>query len=438
MMRKASGRFFFLWRPQPATRFSSRERTAAARIEQAIGDWLGRMGHSWAFFVVTTRRLPWRESIKGPFTVNDLSQGIKAVHAPTPTLKSVRRMPNLIKALSEVNRRPVGCDGIRWEGFGEPLAYLRWNPNFLDLFPDLQPLKNLQERIAYSEEPDPAEEVVVDRGRVVQRSTVADRIIQRTVARKLRLSFDRFLAPGCWGYRPGRSTEQAIVEVRSCIRAGAHWAFKTDVENFFPSVDRAILYAQLRATIPDQDLCDFLMKMISPVLLSRKSSVFQVAGLPQGNGITPFLANFYLHGLDIALAELKYFRYVDDILVLGRTRQEVLQAQHRIQELLGQLHLQLNNQKTYVRDLYRQSVTYLGYEIRGGNLYPPEKAITRFKQELQGRGQEDRKNLMDSFVRRFRVGPVRKLFRRLDRDLIQLYPPGLTLVGLLEKGVGSV
>lgn len=48
------------------------------------------------------------------------------------TLKSVRRKRNLREALTEVNRRSVGIDGIRWEAYVEPLAYLPSNPNVVD------------------------------------------------------------------------------------------------------------------------------------------------------------------------------------------------------------------------------------------------------------------------------------------------------------------
>lgn len=371
---------------------------------------------------------------KGVPTVNDVSLGINIVGVPAPTLRSVRRMPNLERALREVSRRPVGCDGIRWESFADPLGYVRWDPNLLDLSPELQPLRHIQERIAHSDEPDPVEEILVDGRRLVQRGTVWDRVIQRAIARKLLICFDPCFAPGSWGYRPVRSPERAIVEVRNQIRAGAHWAFRTDIQRFFHNVNRDILAAQLRAAVPDQSLCEYLLRAISPMVLSRRGSGLQHTGLPEGNGVTPFLANLHLHGLDVACSGLAYFRYVDDILVLGRTLNEVLQANAFIKLILNRFHLRLNEEKTYIRDLYREPVVFLGYELRGGNVYPPEQAIARFREKLtKFRGQEARRGLMVGFVRRFGIGPVRKLFRRLDRELVQLYPPGLSLVGLLEE-----
>ena len=50
-------------------------------------------------------------------------------------------MANLCAALHEISRRPVGVDEIPYEAFVDPLGYVRWDPNFLDAYPDLTPLK---------------------------------------------------------------------------------------------------------------------------------------------------------------------------------------------------------------------------------------------------------------------------------------------------------
>ena len=176
------------------------------------------------------------------------------------------------------------------------------------------------------------------------------------------------------------------------------------------------------------------MKMISPYVNCRgRGSVPTTTGLPQGNGLSPLLSNIHLHQFDLACAFLVYFRYADDILVLGRTRQEIWEAKYFLKRQLARLGLQLNEEKTIIRNVYREPVVFLGYELRGGNIYPPQKAVLRLEKGLQFRGQDARLNLMRGFVRRYQIGHVRKLFRRLDRDLRQLFPPGITLVGLLDN-----
>lgn len=357
-------------------------------------------------------------------------EGIGQAHCGI-SLRSVRRLHNLTAALREINPRPVGVDGIRREGFVQPLSYSRWNPDILLVFPDLRPLEYLQERIRHQEAPDATEVFRIGK-RVLERGTVSNRVIERAIARKLNRNFDCYFSDTSWGYRPRRSPERAIQVVRNAIRGGAYWVFKTDITGFFSNVDRALLEVKVRTWVADEPLADFAMASISPVLLANgKPVAVERMGLPEGNGITPFLANVYLHDLDVALSDYCYFRYADDILVLGRSRQEVLRAKHRIKRHLRRLGLRLNPQKTFVGDVRGRRVVFLGFELRGGNIYPPAEAIKRLEWQLRTRGHEVGRVLIEAFVRRFRIGPVRRLFRRLDQRLGQLYPPGVTLVGLL-------
>jgi hypothetical protein len=194
----------------------------------------------------------------------------------------------------------------------------------------------------------------------------------------------------------------------------------------------------LRESLADQALCDAILMATSPVVVCGSVSLSRQNGLPQGNGISPLLSNVYLHSVDQACSQLQYFRYADDVLVVGGSRGEAEQVGELICHQVANLGLQLNEKKTRVCDLYRVSVVFLGYELRGGNIYPPAKSILRFRKNLELGGQEARKSLMIGFVRRYRIGSVRKLFRRLDRDFRHLYPAGLSLVSLFDSMTGTV
>lgn len=347
-----------------------------------------------------------------------------------PTLRSVRKLRNLELALAEINRRPVGVDGFTHEAYRKPFEYARWNPNFLTAYPELRPLQWIQgdisERFPY--DPDPVEPVRV-KGRVVYRGTVANRLIERAVARKLSMYLERHLCESSGAYRPGRSPENMILRVQQVIRSGAHWALKTDVHHFFDGVRRDILEKQLANSLADKYLCRFVVDALGFYDCRRGRIISH--GLPQGNILAPVLCNLYLHQLDLSCRHLGYFRYGDDILVLAHDADELPTALEHISASLRQLGLVLNPQKTRWAYLVQDSMQFLGYELRGGSIYPPEEAILRLKRHLRVREHGARKGLMSQFVRRFRIGPVRKLFRRLDRDLHHLYPPGLTLTGLL-------
>jgi len=340
-------------------------------------------------------------------------------------------MANLSAVLHEINRRPVGVDGIPYEAYVDPLAYVRWDPNLLNFCPNLDPLRTIQESLIECPIPDASEAFRVE-NRNLERGTVANRIVERAITRKLTSNVDRCFSDRSFGYRPGRSPEMAILEVRKAVHGGSHWALKVDFESFFDSIDRRVMESQLRETIADEVLCDAVMTVTAPAIVIHGRTVQRRNGLPQGNGLSPFLSNLYLHRFDEACSHLEYFRYADDMLVLGRSWEEVTEALRHIRRLGRSLGLRLKPKKTFICDLYKKPLVFLGYELRGGNIYPPEEAIRRLQQKLEFRGIGDRKALLEGFVHRYRIGPVSKTFRRLDRQLRQLLPPRMSLVSLLE------
>lgn len=319
------------------------------------------------------------------FCLECLARGVGKHPSQGPTLLSIRRIRNLTAALREINRKPLGYDGLPYMAYADPISYARVDPRVLWAFPDLKPAKYLQEEIELGEqyEPPPTEPLLV-KGRLVERATVGARIIERAATRKLNANLDRHLSDRSYGYRPGRSPETAILRVRDAVRRGRHWAFKADIAHFFPSIDRGILEQQLRASLADECLCKFLMNSVAPIILDVKNRRRweRINGLPQGSGLSPFLSNVYLHRVDEACAQFEYFRFADDVLILGSSREEVAEAGQFFKELLARLKLQLKPEKTFIRDLYQKPLTFLGFQIQGGNLRPPLKAIFKLESKL--------------------------------------------------------
>ena len=369
-------------------------------------------------------------------TIFDPNRGLGPGQLTAPTLRSTSRMKNLVAARGEINRRIGAAGGFPYQAYVNHTEYARLDPNILLAY-EPNPMAYIQDEFVYFYAYVPDHTVPIEvKGRIVETGTIKNRIIERSLTRRLSAALDPYFSNRSWAYRPNRSTEMAIFEVRQAIRRGLHWALKTDISSFFGSIKREILENQLRWSIADQDLCDMILTANSPNIRIGWSNIrMRTGGIPQGNILSPFLANLHLNGFDEACSRLDYRRYADDLFVLASSLEEIVAARQYIEQLLAELGLQLNEKKTFIRDLYRQPIVFLGFELRGGSVYPPRKAILRFEQQLRVRGQHARRDLMNNFVRRFHMGPVRKLFRRIDRELHSWYPEGVTLTGLLE-GVG--
>jgi RNA-directed DNA polymerase len=63
--------------------------------------------------------------------------------------------------------------------------------------------------------------------------TVMDRLIQQAVLQRLQVIFEPTFSEGSFGFRPGRSTHQAIIRAREYMAAGYRWVVDLDLEKFF-------------------------------------------------------------------------------------------------------------------------------------------------------------------------------------------------------------
>jgi len=108
-----------------------------------------------------------------------------------------------------------------------------------------------------------------------------------------------------------------IIELRE---QGYHFVFETDIESFFPSIDRERLLSRLLPRLPDDSLDDMIQAAISTEIANAAefpglSELWNPnAGVPQGGVLSPILANFYLSPFDEMLTSkgFKLVRYVDD------------------------------------------------------------------------------------------------------------------------------
>ncbi|MGH2756004.1 MAG: reverse transcriptase domain-containing protein [Actinomycetota bacterium] len=74
--------------------------------------------------------------------------------------------------------------------------------------------------------------------------------------------------------------------------------------------------------------------------------------------ISPRLANVYLHRLDIEAtkAGLRFVRYADDFIVTANRRWKARRADQMIRELVADIGLSFNEDKSGVRNLQRDEV----------------------------------------------------------------------------------
>lgn len=173
--------------------------------------------------------------------------------------------------------------------------------------------------------------------------------------------FERHLIAHTYATRIGKGTYAALDEAhRNC----SHYPYvaKLDVRKYFDSIDHAILIRQIERMFKDR----VLLRVLTDIIESYHSTSPGI-GLPIGNLTSQYFANHYLSPLDHYLKEQlhveAYVRYMDDMLLFGRSRATLKQQVEAVEQYAAErLNLQL---KPPLLTSTAQGVNFLGYRLRG-------------------------------------------------------------------------
>ncbi len=135
---------------------------------------------------------------------------------------------------------------------------------------------------------------------------------------------------------------------------GTTYCLKLDIKKFYPNIDHDVLKSLLRRKFKDQDLLWLLDEIID-----------SADGVPIGNYLSQYLANFYLTYFDHWIKEDKrvkyYFRYADDIVIFSDNKPYLHQMLSDIKDYLSQ-HLKLIVKDNYqVFPVADRGVDFVGY-----------------------------------------------------------------------------
>lgn len=368
------------------------------------------------------------------------------------TLEEVLRRENMLEAYQRVveNEGKPGVDGItvqqlcqvlyeRWEGIREELLNSRYTP---------QPVRKV-------EIPKPS-----GKGkRMLGIPTVIDRLIQQALLQILQPHFDATFSDASFGYRPGRSAQQAVERAREHVRAGQRWVVDLDLEKFFDRVNHDVLMSRLARRIEDKRILLLIRRFLQAGMMEGGVVSPRTEGTPQGSPLSPLLSNVLLDELDKELEQRghRFVRYADDCNIYVRSETAGERVLTSVETFLAKrLRLKVNREKSAVDRPWKRK--FLSYSVTSH--YQPklriaQESIARMKEKLckvfrQGRGQnlghvlEKMKPKLRGWMTYFRKveapEPLKKLdswIRRKLRCLIwrQWKNPATRQAELLKRGV---
>lgn len=148
-----------------------------------------------------------------------------------------------------------------------------------------------------------------------------------------------------------RAIKKALINTQD-----TQFCLKLDIRKFYPSINHEVLKSLLRRKFKDQDLLWLLDGIID-----------SADGLPIGNYLSQYLANFYLTYFDHWIKEVKgikhYFRYADDIVVLSGDKESLHKLLREIKDYLqNELKLEVKGNHQ-VFPVSARGIDFVGYRF---------------------------------------------------------------------------
>jgi RNA-directed DNA polymerase len=262
--------------------------------------------------------------------------------------------------------------------------------------------------------------------------TVLDRMIQQALLQVLTPIFDPTFQDESFGFRPGRSAQQAVERAREYVAAGYRWVVDLDLEKFFDRVNHDVLMALVAKRVKDKRVLTLIRRYLQAGMMEGGLVSPRVEGTPQGGPLSPLLSNILLDELDKELKRRghKFARYADDCNVYTQSKaagERIMASLERFLE--RRLRLKVNRDKSAVARPWTRK--FLGYSVTSEHkprLRVAPQSVKRLKGHLRGLLRKARgRNL----------GRVIRELNRVNRGWIGYYRKveTLTTLEVLDKWI---
>ena len=248
-----------------------------------------------------------------------------------------------------------------------------------------------------------------------------DRVGHHWVIPWLEEKYEPIFVHDSYANRKGKGTHAAVTQLQRMVRQvdsgqGPAWVLQMDIHNFFNSIPRWKLWKLLKRFMAKHRVPETIQRMVHALLRrpplepgvihratpaerakvpphKRLENAEPGCGLPIGNLSSQFFANVYLDQLDQfvkhVLKAKRYARYVDDFVLVHRSREQLLEWKARIEEFLqDELHLRLKPGTKLIPAA--GGIDFLGFVVRPHHLLVRRRVVHHAREALQRWGQQHR------------------------------------------------
>ncbi len=226
--------------------------------------------------------------------------------------------------------------------------------------------------------------------------TIEDRAKQMLAYLALSPEWEARFEASSYGFRPGRSVQDAIEAVFLGISKKPKWVLDSDISKCFEKINHKYLINKCN-TFPI--MRKQIRVWLKAGILNNNELLFPIEGTPQGGVISPLLANIALHGIRETLdnhintlgghrpnnrQSLTYVRYADDLVLMYPDKKVLEDLKTVLEQFLIPIGLELHPIKTRITHTYDKSeskpgFTFLGFDIAQKQKRRRQRRVKAFK-----------------------------------------------------------
>ncbi|MBX3038740.1 MAG: hypothetical protein KF758_17655 [Anaerolineales bacterium] len=221
--------------------------------------------------------------------------------------------------------------------------------------------------------------------RLISAAPFRDRVVHHALCNMLEPDWERRFIYDTYANRKYKGTHKAILRANQFARR-FKYILQCDFEQFFPSIDHAILREKISTHLQDNELMGIVDLILQSGIGAQTESyqmkyfpgddLFSVnrpRGLPIGNLTSQFLGNVYLCSFDHFIKrELRaegYVRYVDDFILFADNKQILHDWKEKILNRISKLRLTLHEPQIYP--------VYTGIPFLGFRVFPTHRRLKK-------------------------------------------------------------
>ncbi len=256
------------------------------------------------------------------------------------------------------NKGAPGIDGITIEDFEQNLS-----EELTQLRQEVQSWKYKPTPVKRVEIPKPDGKGV----RLLGIPIIKDRVLHMAIKMVLEPILELDFSKSSYGFRPGRSQQQAVETAREYVKAGKEFVVDIDLSKFFDRINHDRLIHRLGTKIEDKRVLRLVGMILRSGIMADGTVTILHEGSVQGSPLSPLLSNLVLDELDKELEKrnLEFCRYADDCNFFVKTERAAVRVMDSIKKFIeSKLKLKVNEEKSKVAKSDR--IKFLGMTIANG------------------------------------------------------------------------